>query len=792
MRTKTQNGSLTRWICAGWLALALTAGPPVKAQVYQYSTIAGSAGYGGADGTNGAAEFSRPYKLVVDSHTNIFVADTGGAVIRKITPAGTNWVTTTIAGQSAVSSLVDGTNNQAEFIGPYAITLDISSNLYVTDGNSIRRISPVGTNWVVTQIAGGVGGMGGNSDGTNLNATFAGPAALAVDSATNLYVADSGNHLIRRISPVGTNWVTTTLAGLVGTSGTNDGTNFMARFNYPSGIGVDGHTNIYVADTSNNSIRKIALLGTNWVVTTIAGVSGSANGNVDGNGGSAEFGGPSDIKIDAHTNIYVPDQGTCVIRRVSPSGATWAVTTLAGSAYNYGNVDGTNANARFYSPSGVAVDGQTNIYVSDRSNNNIRRVSPVAANWVVTTVAGRAGGSGNVNGTNQVARFNYPYGVDVDNADNIYVVDTLNDAIRKITPVGSNWVTTTIAGGSSGYNDGTNDYAQFTEPSGIAADPHGNFYIADSQAETIRKMTPAGTNWVVTTIAGTAGVSGTNDGTNFTARFSMPWGIAADSRSNVFVVDQYNYTIRKVSPNGTNWVVTTIAGAPGSSGTADGTNNVARFGQPYGITRGPGGQLYVADGGDYAIREIVPEGTNWVVTTIAGGSFGEVDGTNRNAEFYVPAGISQDANGNLYVSETGNLIRKLTLQGTNWVVTTIGGQTALDYYPFYADGTNSKARFYDPYGMAADPRGNLFIADTANDVIRLGQSLTLQLQIYPVTPATNHQAALYWQAWSTNVLQTTSVITNTVWTNLTGAVWQGASFVSTNGTTNRAAFFRLH
>jgi hypothetical protein len=357
-----------------------------------------------------------------------------------------------------------------------------------------------------------------------------------------------------------------------------------------------------------------------------------------------------------------------------------------------------------------------------------------------------------------------------------------------LTTVGTNWVAVTVAGGGAGYGDGTNFAASFFYPASVTPDNQGNYFICDLFAHTIRKMSLIGTNYVVTTLAGNGGISGTNDGTNASALFNHPSGIAVDTHSNVFVADQDNYSIRKVSPSGTNWVVTTIAGSPTGFGHVDGTNMVAHFAYPVDIARDSAGNLYVTDYDSGAIRKMTLVGTNWVTTTIAGGTIsGSSDGTNTAAEFQGPTGIAFGPNGVLYVCDAINdNIRKLTPMGTNWVVTTIGGWTGNGGF---ADGTNSRARFYSPYAIAVDPRGNVFVADTGNQIIRLGQPYDLKLQIFP---ASNHLAALYWPTWSTNTLQTAGSLTNTVWTNLNGAVFQGASFVSTNGASNATAFFRLH
>jgi len=381
------------------------------------------------------------------------------------------------------------------------------------------------------------------------------------------------------------------------------------------------------------------------------------------------------------------------------------VTTLAGTALAFGNKDATGAAATFHGPSGIAVDSGGNLYVADTDNNVIRKITPSA---VVTTLAGTVGG-GSADGTGASAQFNGPVGVAVDSSGNLYVADELNDTIRKVTPAGT---VTTYAGtaGNVGTNDGTGGAAQFFSPFGICVDQAGNVYVTDAGNDSVRKITPGG---VVSTLAGTPGKRGSANGTGSGASFSLPVGIAVDNAGNLYVSEQGNFDIRKITPGGT---VTTFAGTAGGVGFADGTGSAAQFNLPAGLAVDANGNVYVADYANNTIRKITPAG---VVTTLAGNSqaSGSADGPGASARFYLPVGIAVDGSGNLYVTEQGNdAVRMITPAG---VVSTLAGLSGV---PGSEDGTGSAARFFEPTGVALDASGNLYVADEGNDLIRKGSA----------------------------------------------------------------------
>jgi len=758
--------------------LFLVTAARVRSQTFSFTTLAGSASIGSADGTGAAARFSGPSGVAADNQGNVYVTDSGNNTIRKITPAG---IVTTIAGLAGAKGSADGIGTNASFNLPTGIAVDTNEILYVADefNDTIRKITPVGTNWMVSTLAGQVG-VANWADGLGTNALFSTPAAIAVDVAGNVYVADTANDVIRQINSFG---FVSTIAGQPHHPGSANGTNNGAQFYMPYGITVDAATNIYVSDTINETVRKIVPVDAGWAVSTIAGqvlVSGSN----DGVGTNAQFNGPVGIAVSGGTNLFLADNNDDTIRKLALTGTNWTVSTVAGLVGVYGDADGATNNARFHSPIEVAADGAGNVYVADNNNNEIRKIT---ASGLVSTFAGVSTGSTDGPGTN--ALFWSTAAVALDPQGNVYVADYYNCTIRKIA---TNGVVSTIAGlaGNIGGADGTNSDARFYYPSDIALDNGGSLYVADAYNSTIRRITPVGTNWVTRTIAGQAQVYGIQDGTGTNAFFYVPAGIAVDAKTNIYVTDNYGMVVRKLAPVGTDWVVTTIAGLPYTSGSSNGIGTNAMFYFPRGLAVDNASNVYVADSENNSIRKLTPVGTNWLVSTLAGVASirDSADGTGTNAHFFFPDDVTLDAAGHLYVMDTYNqTIRKMTLVGTSWVVTTVAGQVGVTGS---ADGLGTNALFNYAQSAAFDSAGNIYVADTHNSTIRLGQVVFPSLQIVPA----GNQAILSWPAWATGFnLETSSTLSSgAAWSALTnGVAVVNNTFVLTNNASAATAFYRL-
>ncbi|MEO6995232.1 MAG: immunoglobulin domain-containing protein [Lacunisphaera sp.] len=556
------------------------------------TTLAGKAGapfvpHTSPDGTGSDAWFSDPIGIAVDSTGTVFVTD-GNNALRKITPAG------------SVTSL-SGDFNVAK-----AIAIDAAGNIYIADtfNNAIRRTPPMGG--PPTLVA---GGSFGSADGIGSAAQFYNPSGIAVGPAGEIYVADTWNHTIRKISSSG---VVTTFAGSAGAQGSTDGSGADARFSFPAGLALDGSGNLYVADSGNSLIRKISASG---MVTTIAGLAGQS-GHVDGAARSAQFNLPQALALDPLGNLLVADTRNNTIRKITPDGI---VSTIAGLAPSdaRGSVDGLGSAARFNLPTGICLGPEGSLFVADRFNNTVRKIT---AAGLVTTYAGSAvqdgteefslpvnltmapSGSVYVADESEIRRIAtdgtvttfstglyYPGGCAFDSTGNLIVADSGNFVIRKIAPDG----TDTILAGSRlqrGYQNGTGSMARFGYMGCLAIDASDTIFLADYDNNTIRKISPAG---VVSTLAGTSN-SGAVDGPGKTAQFVGPWGLALDAAGNIFVTE-YDNTIRRITPAGD---VSTVAGSPDDpAATLDGVGKVARFEGLGGIAVDASGVLYVVSGG---------------------------------------------------------------------------------------------------------------------------------------------------------------------------------------------------
>lgn len=587
------------------------------------TTLAGAAGQSGAtDGFGSAARFSSLNAVAVDAQGFIYVADR--SAVKKITPEG---LVTSFAGVPMDGGDADGPGTSARFQTLSALAADSAGSVYVADiaAHTIRKISAAG----VVSILAGNSGQAGSTDGQGINAKFNRPTGVAVDASGIVYVADQSNFTIRKITPGG---LVSTLAGVAGQSGNTDGQGSAALFTGPGGITVTPAGDIYVSEFQG--LRKITPSG---LVTT-----SPASG----------FNLPEGIASDAAGNIYVADNLNYAIRKVSPAGA---VSTLAGLIGISGYQDGPGLSSLFYDPWGLAIDASNNVYVADSGNANIRKITPAG---VVSTYAG-SGIGGIADGAANQAQFSKPQSVALDPSGNLFVADTANNTIRKVTPSG---VVSTFAGSprNPGSTDGMGSAARFYGPQSVLTDASGNVYVADTGNATIRKITPTG---VVTTLVGQVGVYGGTDGPASVALFGQPNGLAMDKDGNLLVTDYWLASIRKVTPGG---VVSTLAGTSWLASYADGPAQAAGFNHVMGLAVDSEGNAYVADGDNSSIRKLQADG--FVGTLVGDANCGiNRAGSMRDGgdlplgptygAFANPRGIAVGKDGALYVSTSNGVMK---------------------------------------------------------------------------------------------------------------------------------------
>jgi len=544
---------------------------------------------GVVNGSLAEARFQYMYQMVGDADGNLYVGES--CQVRKISAAG---VVETLAG-SVFCQAKDGAGAEAGFSFIRGLALDAAGTLYVSDGNASQALRKVLPNGQVSTLAGSIGQLG-RADGVGAAARFSNIGPMTLDAAGNLLVVDGS--AIRLVTPAGK---VSLFAGQIDVAGTAEGDRLAeARFNAPNALAFDNRGNLFVLEFS----RLVRINSAGMAVTAVSGpdYSGLYALSRDGNGRAATIYGGMGMIGMPNGNLVFVEYASATLRQFAGNGD---VSTLAGRGPQSGKIDGDASQARFYlGQTGLSSDASGAVYVADQSNSRIRRVG---SDGTVSTWAGDV--SGFVNGAARAALFSGPAAVARDLAGNLYVADAYNQLIRKISPAG---IVSTLAGapGQSGSADGHGSEARFFQPSGIAVDANGTVFVADTFNQTIRKITPDGR---VSTLAGKASNQGSAaDGQGEQARFSYPLGLALDAKGNLYVADQYNHAIRMITPDGK---VSTFAGALNSPAYADDQIPYARFNTPVALAFDGIGNLYVADQGNHLIRRINTAG---IVSTVVG------------------------------------------------------------------------------------------------------------------------------------------------------------------------------
>ena len=556
----------------------------------------------------------------------------------------------------------------------------------------------------ISTIAGGVG-----DGGPATKALFEEPRGLAVDGSGNVYIAESLNRRVRKVNSAG---VGTTVAGRgpgFGDVG-DDGPATKAQLDWPIDVAVDGSGNLYIADSSDHRVRKVDSSG---VITTFAGTGTAGFSGDGGQAASAQLNRPYGVALDGSGNVYIADKDNNRIRKVDSSGV---ITTVVGSGtYGCSGVGGQAASAQLRHPEDVALDGSGNLYIA---NSRCHRVSKVDSSGRITNFAGtghiRIGGDGSEGdgGPATSARVEWPNDIALDGSGNLYISQYKHDRIRKVDSAG---IITTFALGDNDSPSGDGGpaiAALLNRPSDVAVDGAGNLYFVDSADNQARKVDSAG---IITTVAGTGTAGSSGDGGPATeAQLSLPFGVAVDRAGNLYVADLGNHRVRKVDSSGT---ITAFAGTGTAGNSGDGgPATMAQLRNPVSVALDGSGNHYIADYNNHTVRKVDSSG---IITTFAGtgtaGNSGD-GGSATAAQLRNPVSVALDGSGNLYIGDYKNhTVRKVDSSG---IITTFAGTGTAGFSFRENGGPATRARLNEPWGLAVDRSGNLYIADSLNHQIR--------------------------------------------------------------------------
>jgi uncharacterized protein (TIGR03437 family) len=522
---------------------------------FNAGTTSGGITTGAFPGTAILAGLTNPQDVEIGPNNTILIADTGNGAIRSVNSKG---VITTLSGNGTLGLSGDGAATKLAMLAPFGVAADSSGNLYVAESgtNRIRKIDTTGN--ITTAIGDGNQGFAGDGGPPN-KVEMSLPTSVALDSAGNIYFADSLNNRIRKLA----GGTAGTFAGSGEFSHSGDGgAATSAQLNTPLGVAVSNaipnllfSANLYIADTGNNVVRSVA----GGVISNFAG-NGAAGSSGDGNAASgAQLNGPQGLAVDSAGNLYIADTQNHRVRKV----ANGIISTVAGSGTaGFGGDGGAATSAQLNAPFGVAVDAAGNLYIAEFSNNRVRKV---ATDGNISTLAGNgvSGFSGD-SGQATSAQLNGPQGVAVDSAGNVYIADTANNRVRKVAPDG--FITTVAGNGAAGVSGdgGLAVNALVGNPVAVAVDSVGNVYIADGSAR-VRKLFLSG---IITTIAGagTRGYSG-DGGSAPNARLNGPSAVAVDGAGSVWVADTRNNAVRLLQFTGGGTTVSAVTnGASNLSG----------------------------------------------------------------------------------------------------------------------------------------------------------------------------------------------------------------------------------
>ena len=738
------------------------------------STVAGNGNVGTATGTDGdggaatAANLNHPTALAVDSSGNLYIADSGNNRIRRVNTLGT---ISTVAGTGNVGTPTgpDGDGaaaTAAQLNAPNGIAIDAAGNLYIGDSgdNRIRQVNTIGN---ITTVAGS--GNAGFTNGPPTSADLNSPDGLRVDSSGNIYFADQNNGAVREL--INATLLTLAGTGAQGYNGDNQQA-ISAELNNPKDVQIDAAGNIYIADFTNNRVRQVNVFGT---ILTLAGNGTPGFTGDNGAASNAELSGPSGLALDHAGNLYIADTANNRVRKVNTGPLNFGFVNVGSNTTQTAtlqiNTEGLSINSVTtsgdfsiqsntcnsggcttvvkFAPTQpgprsaplVATDSNSNVYsfgLQGTGGGSSAAFTPGLINSYAGIGAEAGGSFSGDGGLATSAELLMPDSARMDGAGNLYIADTGNNVIREVNTSGIiNRVAGTPSAGSgspatAGFNGDFQPAvsAELNGPSGVAVDSAGNFYIADTANNRVRKVDTTG---MITTVTGDGNANYEGDGGSaVSAEVNGPTDVAVDSAGNIYIADNGNNRVRRVDTSGN---INLVAGNGSATASGDGGPATSAGLSVWGIALDPAGNLYIADYLNHQVRKVNPNG---LISAFAGDGTQGVSGDNGpalSANLNTPEGLAVDDAGDVYISDDIGGVRKVDTLG---IITTVaGGATEA----FTGDGgPATQASLDHPHGVWVDNLGNIFIADTRSSVIR-EVNVAKSVVTFPTTSPGNTSAA---------------------------------------------------
>jgi sugar lactone lactonase YvrE len=599
------------------------------------SVIAGEFGSAGAP-TQGPARSSKlntPFALAVDSSGNVFIADRANNVVEKVTPTGTLSI---VAGTGTAGAPTPGPATSSELSQPLGVAVDSGGNLYISDsGNDV--VEKVNSSGTLSVYAGVVGTVGVPTPGPATSSDLNQPAGLAIGSG-NLYIADYGNDTVEKVDmSTGSLSIIAGVPNVIGRAVEGPATS--SDLWHPTGVAVDSSGTVYIGDQGNDVVEKVAA----GALSFVAGYPGLYGAPSPGSATASHLKYPYSVALDPSGNLYIADFQNNVVEKVN--GSTLSIFATQVGPVSGLPTPGPATSSELNQPFGIAVDASGNAYIADASNDAIEKVTPTGTLSVLAGVPGTAGTptAGPATGSD----LKNPLAVALDASGNVYIADTGNAVVEKVTPSGSLSVIAGVPGSAGLPTPGRATNSKLDHPAGVAVDGAGNVYISDTNNSDVAKVTPSGTLSVIAGVPGKPG--GPIGGPATSSHLGMPLGLALDASGAVYIADSGNEIVEKVTPSGT---LSVIAGVPGTQGLpTPGPATNSDLSRPIGVAVDGAGNVYIGDASNSVVEKVTPPGTLSIIAGTPGTPGVPTPGPVSGSDLGAPAGVAVDHRGNLYITD---------------------------------------------------------------------------------------------------------------------------------------------